>query len=875
MIQKKLRSHTIIPDDLYVLRQADRQLKLILEDMGRPGYVLVARQMGKTNLLLNAKRSFANSTDVFAYLDVSNNFPDLQSFFRNIVDVILESAETSLHEASQTILKQRSERSQLPHKEHESELRIILRAISGKLVICIDEIDALTKTEYSDQVFSLIRSIYFSGRSNFKEFSRLTYVLSGVAEPSEIIKNKAISPFNIGEKIYLEDFSNQEFDEFLKKAGLHFEQQVQLAIYKWTNGNPRITWDLCSAIEDQLLVSGSISESDVDDIVQRLYLTSFDLPPIDHIRNLAEDDAEVRAALIAIHYGKSESISDVIRNRLYLRGICRFDNQTRTVYIKNKIIEEALSESWLRQVDKQKLSIGDIAKQYFDDGNHPEAVRSYLELIAQTTDALDHELPYYYIGLSCYYMGQHRAAISYLTKQPLKKNYLMPYLTGKRVLAICHYHFNELDAAIENYREVLASANETDHPYQFLDANTSLAGVLLKADKSNYDEAVRLLKRAISGLSHQLEIADPGDKIGLENLLTISKTNYFTALIDANEIEQANAVLADALKICSPSIKPHLLMLAAQGTEDPLQVEGFYNQAVDVIVDNNLAIQSAIKDVYLFSPKTCVDLLVRLHKIDSEQQLFRLIDHIISNIDNHELRAYELSEFLVSRLLEVNAEKPATYLIKELSKLPIEQISRRTKKLTLALMVVINQSELAFHHYAYINFLQEGGNEKTEVDFAAAYILVFNALESGDVKQAELIISLTGDLASGELPENVKINGAIVIAYLQTIVRMRTLTGIELYQCATEFLDLIENASPISLAFFPPDMLSHFQSSVRSLLSRSHRKAVPQVIRNEKKYGRNELVTVRFQNGTVEKGKYKNFTVALLAKKCEIISLES
>jgi hypothetical protein len=61
-----------------------------------------------------------------------------------------------------------------------------------------------------DHVFSFIRSVYFSGRSNFPELENLTYLLSGVAEPSEIIKNKDVSPFNIGEKIYLDDFSFEE-----------------------------------------------------------------------------------------------------------------------------------------------------------------------------------------------------------------------------------------------------------------------------------------------------------------------------------------------------------------------------------------------------------------------------------------------------------------------------------------------------------------------------------------------------------------------------------------------------------------------------------------------------------------------------------------
>ena len=73
-MNKILKPYTIVPSDLYIERSADRQVKSILEDMGRPGYVLVSRQMGKTNLLINARRKYANDEDRFVYVDLSNLF---------------------------------------------------------------------------------------------------------------------------------------------------------------------------------------------------------------------------------------------------------------------------------------------------------------------------------------------------------------------------------------------------------------------------------------------------------------------------------------------------------------------------------------------------------------------------------------------------------------------------------------------------------------------------------------------------------------------------------------------------------------------------------------------------------------------------------
>jgi hypothetical protein len=161
MTEKILKSSTIVPDHLYVDRAADRQVREIIDGMGRPGYVLVARQMGKTNLLLNAKRRIPVNGDLFLYLDISNSFPDLRSFLRNIVDVAIDVGGDSLAEVAQRIIQERTLANRLPHKEHEWELREILKSIQGRLIVCLDEIDAIATAEFSDQVFSFIRSIYF------------------------------------------------------------------------------------------------------------------------------------------------------------------------------------------------------------------------------------------------------------------------------------------------------------------------------------------------------------------------------------------------------------------------------------------------------------------------------------------------------------------------------------------------------------------------------------------------------------------------------------------------------------------------------------------------------------------------------------------
>lgn len=342
MKPRVLKSRTIVPDQLYVEREADRQLRDILDDMGRPGYVLVARQMGKTNLLLHMKRQRKN--DLVLYLDLSNRFLTPKQWFRNIIDALLEAFPEILPISTVEIARLRAAVELEGNVEYDRHLRLILREINRKLIIVLDEIDSLINTSYSDMIFAQIRSMYFS-RANYPEYENLTYVLSGVIEPTELIKDKNISPFNIGEKIYLENFTRDEVAEFIQRAEITLNNVVIDRLYDWAGGNPRMTWDICSELELTNSLARERPET-IDEIVLRIYLDQFDRPPVDHIRALATADRKIRDAIVSIRYGKSDYLDQNLKNKLYLAGIT--SSAGGTAALANKIIDRALSEEWMR-----------------------------------------------------------------------------------------------------------------------------------------------------------------------------------------------------------------------------------------------------------------------------------------------------------------------------------------------------------------------------------------------------------------------------------------------------------------------------------------------------------------------------------------------
>ena len=384
MTKRILAPNTIIPSFLYVERAADRQLKSVVDEMGRPAYVLVARQMGKTNLLLNMKRS--RTEDLVIYLDLSNRSETARSFFRSIIDTILESFPDQFKSSAADIDAQRRDNVLEPSVEYDRHLRAILKSCEKKVVIILDEIDSLIGCSYSDTVLAQIRSMYFS-RANYGVYERLTYVLSGVAEPGDLIKDKNISPFNIGEKIYLEDFNSSEFERFLQAAKLDVASDIVSRIVWWTDGSPRISWDICSEVELELINGVAVTTDTVDSIVNRLYLREFDRAPIDHIRTLVEGDADSRKAIMSIRHDRADFVDDKTKAKLYLAGISKL-NSAGCVSIKNRVVDAAISERWIQQLDAQEGNMVSDANAAFSRKDYDTAIALYNQAMISEPDTV-------------------------------------------------------------------------------------------------------------------------------------------------------------------------------------------------------------------------------------------------------------------------------------------------------------------------------------------------------------------------------------------------------------------------------------------------------------------------------------------------------
>src|SRR5205085_5411481 len=95
-------------------------------------------------------------------------------------------------------------------REPPTEPRTLTPENSARLVIFVDEIDAVRSLPFrTDEFFAAIRECY-NRRPQKPEFERLVFCLLGVASPSDLISDARMTPFNIGRRIELADFTEAE-----------------------------------------------------------------------------------------------------------------------------------------------------------------------------------------------------------------------------------------------------------------------------------------------------------------------------------------------------------------------------------------------------------------------------------------------------------------------------------------------------------------------------------------------------------------------------------------------------------------------------------------------------------------------------------------
>lgn len=351
----------------YIPREADERL-LNLCRKKHYAYVLTTRQVGKSSLMVRTAEQLADEGTRAAIVDLTALGVNVTAdqWYQGLVDLIAEGL----------MLQTNAVQWWRQHEQFGNTQRLVLFfetvvLVEGPAVVFFDEIDTTRSMPFADDFFAALRFMW-NDRAEKPIFNDLSFVLIGVATPHDLIQDPVRTPFNIGTRVDLKDWTYEEALPLAGGLGVDAKRNHEVLrwVFEWTSGHPYLTQNLCARIAEQRRTDWT--KAAVAEVVARTFFGSdrdFDTN-LQFVRDMLTWRAPNKEAVLRIYkeIRQGNSVRDETRRHkdalnpnapvwdedkslhkahLKLAGLVR--SEDGKLQVRNQIYYEVFDDEWIKE----------------------------------------------------------------------------------------------------------------------------------------------------------------------------------------------------------------------------------------------------------------------------------------------------------------------------------------------------------------------------------------------------------------------------------------------------------------------------------------------------------------------------------------------
>lgn len=219
-----------VHEGIYIKRATDDELLKACQN-STFAYILAPRQVGKSSVMVRT----ANRLDE---LNIQPVIVDLAQIGANVMPeqwylgVLVAISDQLMLETDVVAWWNDHAHLDFTHRWTRFFREVVLKDIPEQIVIFIDEIDTTLSLNFTDDFYAAIRSLH-DERARHAELKWLSFVLLGVATPSDLMRDPKRTPFNIGTRIELDDWTLEECSPLAEGLGGWYKRRI-CRRFSWT-----------------------------------------------------------------------------------------------------------------------------------------------------------------------------------------------------------------------------------------------------------------------------------------------------------------------------------------------------------------------------------------------------------------------------------------------------------------------------------------------------------------------------------------------------------------------------------------------------------------------------------------------------------------